>query len=164
MKQNIVNNTQTRQNYLIEQLELKPHIEGGWFKETFASDTLIDGRTIATSIYFLLSETNFSAFHQLQQDELWYFHEGSPLTIAMINPQGQFEEVHLSNEISEGHVPYYCVKKGTIFGSYVSTNFALVSCLVTPGFTYQDFKLFNRQSLLVDYPSYESIIKRLTRD
>ncbi|VRJ79759.1 Uncharacterized conserved protein [Streptococcus pneumoniae] len=119
---------------LIRTLELAPHIEGGYFRQTKkASDTINlagKGRALYTSIYFLLEETNPSHFHRLTADEIWYFHAGSPLTVHMITADGHYEAVTLGLDISKGQQLHYCVPKGTIWGSTVDKDDALVSCLV----------------------------------
>ena len=78
-------------DYWIKKLSLKRHPEGGYFKETYRSREVIlkhalparfsGDRVFSTCIYFLLEKTDFSAFHAIQQDEVWHFYEGSSLTI-----------------------------------------------------------------------------------
>lgn len=152
----------------ISRLELEPHMEGGYFKQVEESQDVghYQGkeRALYTSIYFLLDDTNPSHFHRLTADEVWYFHAGSPLTIHMIRDDGRYETHDLGLEISKGQSLHYCVPKGTIFGSTVASGYALVSCLVAPGFDYEDFKLFSRQELLATYPDHKEIIHKLTQD
>ncbi|HEW7195899.1 TPA: cupin domain-containing protein [Streptococcus pneumoniae] len=152
---------------LIRTLELAPHIEGGYFRQTKkASDTINlagKGRALYTSIYFLLEETNPSHFHRLTADEIWYFHAGSPLTVHMITADGHYEAVTLGLDISKGQQLHYCVPKGTIWGSTVDKDDALVSCLVVPGFEFEDFELFERADLLATYPEHKEMIEHLTR-
>ncbi|KGR73228.1 cupin domain-containing protein [Streptococcus phocae subsp. salmonis] len=141
----------------ISRLELEPHVEGGYFKQVEQSQDVghYQGkeRALYTSIYFLLDDTNPS-----------HFHAGSPLTIHMIRDDGRYETHDLGLEISKGQSLHYCVPKGTIFGSTVASGYALVSCLVAPGFDYEDFKLFSRQELLATYPDHKEIIHKLTKD
>lgn len=150
-------------NDIINKLGLIPHVEGGYFKETYASDVETNGNSIATSIYFLMEKDNFSAFHRLTSDEMWFFHSGSPLTISMIDPDGRYHEVKLGLDFSQGQRPFFTVPKTWIFGSFVEDGYALVSCVVAPGFTYDDFELFERDNLLEEYPEHADIIERLTR-
>lgn len=148
----------------IQELEMAAHIEGGYFKEVLKSSDKVGHRALYTSIYFLLEEDNPSHFHRLTADEVWYFHDGEPLTIHMIHPDGSYEAVQLGKEISAGQVLQYCVPKGTIFGSSVEKGYALVSCMVAPGFEYSDFELFTRRQLLEEYPQHAAIIEKLTRE
>ncbi len=148
---------------LIKQLDLEPHIEGGWFKEVYANDVLLNNNTIMTSIYFLLDDKNFSAYHRLTSDEVWYFHEGDTLHISMIDLNGNIQDIKLGRNIQHGEVYSYTVPKGWIFGSYVEKGFALVSCVVAPGFTYEGFKLFTYDELISLHPKHKHMIKKLTR-
>lgn len=91
-------------------------------------------------------------------DEIWYFHAESPLTVHMITADGHYEAVTLGLDISKGQQLHYCVPKGTIWGSTVDKDYALVSCLVAP-----DFELFERADLLATYPEHKEMIEHLTR-
>ncbi|WP_066051614.1 cupin domain-containing protein [Robertmurraya korlensis] len=152
-------------DYWINQLNLEPHAEGGYFKQSFRSSEELSNysRVLYTSIYFLLREGEVSHFHRLQSDELWYFHAGQSLSVHIIHENGQYEEVRLGLNIEEGEVPQIAVPKNTIFGSSVldAGGFALVGCMVSPGFEYQDFELFTQKQLLQKYPQHEKIIKKL---
>lgn len=150
-------------NEYIQTLKLEKHVEGGWFKEVYASDVIYDHRPTMTSIYFLLDETNFSAYHKLTADEVWYFHDGNPLHISMIDLEGMIHDVVLGKDILKGQRLSFVVPKGWIFGSYVDEGFSLVSCAVSPGFTYKDFKLFTYKELIEKFPQHKYMIHKLTR-
>jgi uncharacterized protein len=151
--------------YWINMLNLEPHKEGGYYKQSFKSTEEIKDRerVLYTSIYFLLRSGEVSHFHRLQSDELWYFHAGDSLSIHMIRENGNYEEVRLGLNIENGEVPQILVPKNTIFGSAVSENgtYALVGCMVSPGFEFQDFELFSQIDLLQNYPRYKEIIQKL---
>lgn len=153
----------------ISELALEPHIEGGYFKEIYRStQTMIENgieRALYSSIYFLLDGTNPSNFHRLTADEVWYFHDGHPLTIHMITQEGQYHTVTLGLDVQNGHLQQYQVAKHTIFGSTVDAldGYALVSCMVAPAFEYQDFELFDRLTLMKQYPQHHEMINRLTK-
>ncbi|WP_173918244.1 cupin domain-containing protein [Halobacillus sp. Marseille-Q1614] len=152
---------------LINQLGLKAHPEGGFYKPTYESDISTETphgkRSLYTSIYFLLRSKDVSHFHRLQSDELWYFHGGSPLTVHMITPEGEYKEVKLGLNISRGEVPQFVVSKHTIFGSSVDEEdtFSLAGCMVSPGFDFEDFELFEKQELMKQYPQHRKIINKL---
>ncbi|MCH4886102.1 cupin domain-containing protein [Acidaminobacter sp. JC074] len=160
-------------DYWIKNLDMVSHPEGGYYHVTYASPHRIEAdainsdfkgsRALASSIYFLIEEGNVSNFHRLKSDEIWYFHEGEPLTIAMIHKDGTYESVRLGLDIEEDERPQIIVPAGTIFGSYPEKGYALVSCMVSYAFEFEDFELFRRQDLLDQYPQHEDIIKRLTR-
>lgn len=161
--------------YFIKQLNLEPHVEGGYFKANFVSSenitsndlrTKFEGeRILWTSIYFLLRDGEVSNFHRLKSDEMWYYHAGSPLTIYMISPEGELTTHELGLNIENGEVPQVLVPKNYIFGSAMNNEgFSLVGCMVSPGFEFKDFELFKRQYLLDLYPQYKEVIVKLTRE
>jgi uncharacterized protein len=145
----------------ISKLGLIPHPEGGYFKSTYLAETQHGNRKLFTSIYFLLTSDNVSHFHRLKSDELWYFHAGSSLTVHVIYENGEYEEVEVG--LNDGEAPQYLVPKNSIFGSSVmeKDSYALVGCLVSPGFDYEDFELFTQSELLEKYPQHEEIIMML---
>lgn len=147
----------------INELDLVPHQEGGFFKRTDASEEIYhkDGLDYAlyTNIYFLLTPESPSHFHQLHSDELWFYHAGNPLTVHSLHEDGRYTKVDLG--LNEGQALHHNVHAGTIFGSTVETGYALVSCTVIPGFDNRDFKLFTQDELLAQFPEHERIIKEL---
>ena len=150
--------------HYIKTLALLPHPEGGYYKETYRSKesiTLPQGeRNYSTAIYFLLEENNFSAFHKIKSDELWHFYAGDVLEVIEITTEGKLKITELG--------PYnfqYCVPAGNWFGSRVKQGgkFSLVGCTVSPGFDFKDFEMAEKDSLLKEFPEYDSIIEELTR-
>jgi predicted cupin superfamily sugar epimerase len=116
-----------------------------------------------TSIYFLLNSGNVSKFHQIKSDEMWFNHEGSPLTAHVIGENGQYECIK-GGLAGEDNRPQQLVPAGVIFGSTVDEldSNSLVSCVVAPGFNFEDFKLFSKEEFLPKFPEHEEIIKFLT--
>lgn len=153
----------------INHYELQPHPEGGYFKQVAKSTDILDEdgkeRARYTSIYFLLTHDNPSRFHRLTADEIWYFHAGAPLTVHMISPEGDYQAVTIGPDPRKGERLQFTVPAGYIFGSTVDTAgaYALVSCMVAPGFEFEDFELFHREDLLAQYPDHHDIIMRLTK-
>lgn len=161
-------------DYFINKLNMIPHVEGGFYKEGFVSSENIltrsleseseEGRKLWTSIYFLLRDGEVSNFHRLKSDEMWYYHSGSSLTIYMITPEGELITEELGLNIQKGEKPQVLVPKGYIFGSAMNNEgYALVGCMVSPGFEFKDFELFERTYLLEKYPKHKDIISKLTR-
>lgn len=152
--------------YYIEHLEMEPHIEGGYFKECLLGDDTLNGeRELWSSIYFLLQEGEVSHFHRLESDEVWYFHDGSPLTIYMISPEGVLTAPKLGLDIEKGQKPQILVPKGYIFGSaQEEPGYSLVGCMVAPSFRYEEFYLYSRKEMMEAYPQYAEIIGKLTRE
>ena len=125
---------------LAEQLDLQPHPEGGWFRETFRSATTItpdgyDGpRAAATAILFLLNPGESSAWHVVRSDELWFWHSGGPLSLRV----GRDAEPVL---LSPGN-PQVLVPAGVWQSAEPAADeHVLVSCVVSPGFDFTDFRL-----------------------
>ena len=159
----------------IESLQLRPHPEGGYFRETYrASETIArqhlptrfaGDRAFATAIYFLLQGNDFSALHRIKQDEMWHFYEGCSLTISVIDPGGNFSAIRLGRDARAGEVPQAVVPAGRLFGARVNDprSYALVGCTVAPGFDFADFEMPTRQELLGCYPQHQAIIEQLTR-
>lgn len=158
--------------YFIKSLNMTAHPEGGYFKESFISPSKLapntlhinEERLLWTSIYFLLRTGEVSNFHRLKSDEMWYFHAGESLTIYMISPSGELIEKQLGLNIEKGETPQVLVPKDYIFGSAMNNEgFSLVGCMVSPGFNFKDFELFERKDLLEKYPNYREVIEKLTR-
>ena len=152
--------------YYITNLNMEKHIEGGYFKESFVSqDEVNKDKKLWSSIYFLLETGEVSNFHRLKSDELWYYHDGEALTIYMITPEGELITKKLGKNIEKGEAPQVLVEKGCIFGSAMNNDgYALVGCMVSPAFQYDEFELFKRDDLLELYPNYKDIIIKLTRE
>lgn len=145
------------ENYRIT-LNMEPHPEGGYFKEIYAESS---GQY--SSILFLLCLDDVSHFHRLQEDEIWYHHDGDPLDIYEISPEGKLSVITLGKNVNDGEKLQYMVPKGSVFGAKLEKgSFALVSCMVSPAFTYEHFEILKRSSLLVQYPQYALEIEMLT--
>jgi uncharacterized protein len=136
---------------LAERLDLQPHPEGGWFRETYRSTHTFhpagyDGpRSAATAIYFLLHPGERSRWHVVRSDELWLWHDGGPLRLAFggTGPEpGDPEQVTLGPDVAGGHRPQVLVPGGVWQAAEPGgAEPVLVSCVVAPGFDYADFKL-----------------------
>jgi len=150
---------------IVTDLELLPHPEGGFYKETYRSEEKIDSlnRELVTSIYFLLTSENVSRFHRIKSDEQWFFHAGSPLIVHTLGENGH-EQTLIGSAFSKGEKLHFVVPKNTIFGSSVlyENSFSLVSCVVAPGFDFADFELFDSDYLLKEFPDHTTIINQLT--
>lgn len=157
---------------LIDKLQLKPHPEGGWYRETYRSNEQVslqgfDGpRNYSTAIYFLLTSENFSAFHRIRQDEVWHFYAGSSLHVHVINTKAVYTRYTVGMDLANNETPQLVVKAGDWFGSSVATDnaWSLVGCTVAPGFDFKDFEMAKREELLQLFPKNREIILRLTRD
>lgn len=162
-------------DHLVESLQLLPHPEGGFYKETYRASEGIEqqhlpkrfggNRSFGTGIYFLLTAGNFSAFHRIQSDEMWHFYSGDCLEIVSISPAGELTTILLGSQLDQGEVFQAVVPAQHWFASRVRSggSHALVGCSVAPGFDFADFELANRQELSQAFPQHSSLIAELTR-
>jgi uncharacterized protein len=158
---------------IISKLNLKKHFEGGYYSEVYRSYEILEsmpnrykGKHVHyTSIYFLLNENEFSAFHVLKSDEIWHFYDGTSLDIHVINNDGTLETVTLGKNIAEGEKFKHLVERGCYFAAEVrdKTSFSLVGCTVAPGFELEDFEMPSRELLILKFPDHRELIERLSR-
>ena len=160
--------------YWIEKLGLVKHPEGGYYRETYRSDEAVERsalpgrfsgpRPFSTAIYFLLSGDDISAFHRIKSDEVWHFYSGAPLTIHVIEQNGNYSPIQLG--CSPVHEEYFqaVIKAGSWFGAALNEprSYALVGCTVAPGFDFSDFEMGAREKLCRLYPAHRTIIEKLT--
>jgi uncharacterized protein len=161
--------------FYISKLQLIPHPEGGYYKEVYRSDEIIEtihlparyksSRKFSTSIYFLLKNDQVSNFHKLKSDEIWHFYDGCGVKIYVIEKSGIKREILLGNKLEYGELPQVVIEKNSWFGAELlnKSSFCLVGCTVSPGFEFKDFKLGEREKLLKLFPQHEKIIKKLTK-
>lgn len=165
-------------NHSIEEvaamLQLQPHPEGGFYQETYRSELVIPGGSLAafpharhcsTGIYFLIGGAQFSAFHRIRSDELWHFYAGSPLHVHEIGEGGTYTLHRVGIDLANGYRPQAVVPAGSWFASEcaMQNGWSLVGCTVSPGFDFADFELATRQSLSTQFPQHSALISRLCR-
>jgi predicted cupin superfamily sugar epimerase len=120
---------------LIELLGLKPHPEGGYFRETF-KDTNGEGRAFSTAIYFLLKANEVSRWHRVDAAEVWHFYRGAPLELRI----GKDSYV-LGADIDAAQVPQLVVPPNIWQAARSLGDYTLVGCTVAPGFEFSKFEL-----------------------
>lgn len=153
---------ETAQTY-IRALRLEPHIEGGFFREIYKHSQFYNGRRLSSTIYYLLKSGQVSKFHRLNCDEIWFFHDGSTIMIHQISESGRLTTHRLGLSVKNDEQPQVMIPAHTVFGAELAEedSFGLVSCMVSPGFEYQDFELFDARTLVEQYPEHREIITRL---
>jgi len=163
-------------SYWIDRLDLEPHPEGGYYRETYRADVTLPveslpdrfegARDASALIYFLLPGDEYSALHRIRQDEAWHFYEGSSLTLHQIRPDGTYSAQRLARTTDSHGCFHTVVPAETWFGATVDDpdRFALVGCTTAPAFDFADFELADEQALIERYPEHESCIERLTRN
>ena len=149
--------------YWIERLNLSKHPEGGYYRETYRNNRMVEGRNLATNIFYLLPYGIPSRFHRLKYDEYWYFHFGSPMNLYFFTSGGEFRKHILGNDPDKGQCLSLLVPGGTIFGGEVRErdSYVLVSCNMSPGFDFEDFEMLTQNEMIEKYPEHRDIIEKL---
>ena len=125
---------------IIERLELRPHPEGGHYRETFRDSLGTNGRARSTAIYFLLARGERSHWHRIDAVEIWHYYAGAPLKLEVVD--GAKEEiVRLGADIHAGEVPQFTVPARAWQAAESSGDWTLVGCTVAPGFSFEGFEL-----------------------
>jgi uncharacterized protein len=119
---------------LIELLDLKPHPEGGHFRETFRDGN--PGRAYSTAIYFLLKAGEESRWHRVDAAEVWHFYRGAPLELCI----GKQAYV-LGSDIDAAQAPQIVVPAGAWQAARSLGDYTLVGCTVAPGFEFDHFEM-----------------------
>lgn len=139
----------TRHHELIDQMQLEPHPEGGFYRQIFKSDKQVNspahglGRPAMTHIYFLLLEGQVSRFHRVLHDEVWNHYEGAPLRLYHIHQQ-QLREQRIGGR-EHGYAAV--IPAGNFQAAETTGEYTLVGCSVAPGFDFADFSFIEEPSL-----------------
>ena len=125
---------------IIALLDLAPHPEGGWYRQTWAAEG--PGRPAGTSIYFLLKAGERSHWHKVDAAEIWHFYAGSPLVLSIAeNTEGPAKEHRLGPDLASGERPQILVPPDHWQTARTTGAFTLVGCTVSPGFLFDRFDL-----------------------
>lgn len=126
---------------LIAALDLSPHPEGGWYRQTWAGP-LVQGRASGTAILFLLRAGERSHWHRVDADEIWLWHAGAPLTLSLAaTDAGPAIDRRLGPEVLAGQAPQIVVPAHHWQAAQSLGDWTLVSCTVSPGFRFEGFTL-----------------------
>lgn len=125
---------------VIRLLALKPHPEGGHFRETFRDPRQIDGRAASTAIYFLLARGERSHWHRVDAAETWHFYAGAPLLLEIVEA-GRTERIALGADLAGGERPQAIVPAHTWQAAQSLGDWTLCGCTVAPGFEFTRFEL-----------------------
>ncbi len=176
---------------LAHTLGLAPHPEGGFFRETYRAEEVVEtprGRRAAcTAILFLVTTKAVSRLHRLGSDEIWVFQGGLPLEVVTLAPSGELRRVLLGDAAEpdgqeeqkaaapqgvhrQALEPQALAPAGHWQGARLAGGthlpaeraWCLLSCVVTPGFEYADFEMGDRAALLAAYPQHAALVRALT--
>lgn len=175
---------------IVASLGLEAHPEGGYFRETYRAvesvETRLGSRSAATAILFLVTAAAPSRFRRLLSEEIWLYQSGAPLELVMLPPQGAAQSVTLGQVGAQPRpqalaprarslelrpqalVPALTWQAARVAGGSAAGDrgeaeeWSLVSCVVTPGFEYEDFELGRREDLVRGWPDARELILTLT--
>jgi predicted cupin superfamily sugar epimerase len=128
---------------IIRLLDLRPHPEGGHYRETFRDRQTVDavpGRSTSTAIYFLLKAGEISRWHRVDAAEVWHWYAGAPLSLAIVD-NGSRRDIRLGTDLAAGERPQAVVPARAWQQAHSLGAFTLVGCTVAPGFEFAGFEL-----------------------
>ena len=127
---------------VIRLLGLRPHPEGGHYRETFRDARAIEGRSASTAIYFLLARGERSRWHRIDAAEVWHYYAGAPLVLAIaaVGPAGSTATLRLGSDLAAGEEPQAIVPSGAWQSAESLGAWTLVGCTVAPAFAFSGFE------------------------
>lgn len=125
---------------VIRHLELAPHPEGGWFRETWRDDPGDGSRGVGTAIYYLLRSGERSHWHRVDADEIWHYYAGDPLHLRT-SAGDEVTEALLGADLAAGQVPQVRVARHDWQSAETTGAWTLVGCTVSPAFEFEGFEL-----------------------
>ena len=126
---------------IIGRLELKPHPEGGHYRETFRDPrTDANGRSLSTAIYFLLARGQRSHWHRIDAVEIWHYYAGHALSLKIAGDDGQ-RSIRLGPDLGAGEVPQAIVPAQAWQAAESTGDWTLVGCTVAPAFDFATFEV-----------------------
>jgi len=160
---------------LIDKLNLIPHPEGGYYRRNWQSllsadikdsnRTLFTGRTIGSSILYLLPSVEVSTWHRTNCDEMWHYYSGSPLVLYCITAQKGLTRQILGSDIDSGQLPQIIMHRGNWFAveTLEPDTYTLCGCTLWPAFTYADFEMAEINKLIDEFPQYRNEIEHIAK-
>ncbi len=142
----------SRADEIIRTLKLKPHPEGGHFRETFRDDAGSQGRAHSTAIYFLLKKGEASRWHRIDAVEVWHFHAGAALELYIRAGNEKPVRHILGARLAKRQRPQVVVPAGVWQSARTLGAYTLVSCTVAPGFLFERFELETDPDTVVRRP------------
>jgi predicted cupin superfamily sugar epimerase len=148
---------QARPRQLIEMLDLKPHPEGGFYRDLYRAPQKVQfagtARSALTTIYYLLMAGDRSQWHRVASDEVWHFYEGDALELKIASSDAVHLETYRLSTLTAESQPVRVVPAGHWQMAHPLGDYALVGCTVGPGFEFADF------TLIRDLPASETAVR-----
>ncbi|WP_375227939.1 cupin domain-containing protein [Roseobacter sp. S98] len=124
---------------IIRRLNLQPHPEGGHYRQTWVAKN--EGRPTGTCIFFLLAAGESSHWHRVDATEIWLWHAGAPLVLSMSATDGGPAQDHMLGPDLNTALPQIIVPENHWQAARTTGDYTLVSCTVSPGFSFDGFTL-----------------------
>ena len=136
----------TNAEQLIQALDLVPHPEGGWYRETWRSAAGPGERAAATAVYYVIEPGQRSQWNRVDADEMWLWHSGDPLDLAIAaSDAGPVRTLRLGARIGDGEEPQVIVPKGHWQSATPiedgAAGYTFLSCIVAPAFEFSGYEL-----------------------
>ena len=125
---------------IIKRLDLKPHPEGGHFRETHRDEAGHQGRSHSTAIYFLLARGERSHWHRIDAVEVWHYYSGDPLKLEIVDGSKEMI-VRLGPNVHADEMPQAIVPARAWQAAETAGDWTLCGCTVSPGFQFEKFEL-----------------------
>lgn len=129
---------------VIDELQLAPHPEGGWYREVYRSTDRVQrgeqSRSATTAIYYLLERNQLSRWHVVDADEIWHFYAGAPLELLAYDPASRLLTRHILNVPGANFAPIGVIPAGVWQAARSLGEYSLVGCTVSPGFEFSGFR------------------------
>jgi predicted cupin superfamily sugar epimerase len=126
---------------IIALLELEPHPEGGWYRQTFEDTPEAGLRAQSTAIYYLLEGGDLSAWHRVDATEVWHWYAGAPLKLRLSHEGKVIDEYMLGPDLMAGQRPQVVVPRHCWQTAKSNGPWTLVGCTVAPGFQFSGFEI-----------------------
>jgi hypothetical protein len=123
----------------IRLLDLQPHPEGGFYRETWRSPAVAGERPSGTAIYYLLKSDRVSHWHRVDAAEIWHYYAGAPLELSVSREGGRVETSVLGPDLASGARPQIVIDADVWQSARTLGDFTLVGCTVSPGFEFSGF-------------------------
>jgi len=131
----------TEADQIIAKLDLLPHPEGGYYRETFRDIADASGRSASTAILYLLKQGEVSHWHRIDAVEIWHWYAGAPLELMLSADGRESHAFTLGNHLGSGHWPQVIVPRTCWQSARALGQYALVGCTVAPGFDFSRFEM-----------------------
>ena len=125
---------------LIALLELEPHPEGGYYRQTFADAADAAGRPVSTLIYYMLTDRQAGAWHRVDATEVWHWYAGAPMTLRISHDGRSVADHRLGTGFQAGERPQLVIPGHAWQQAICLGDWSLVGCTVAPGFEFSRFE------------------------